>query len=109
MNYMNRSSSLFGVTRSTGYRFTLPVRGGVPVDLGRKLAALRRDVAEHNRDARDLGVLPRHQRLTISVKYRGPRFGNRYNSPRATAVACDVYVYRKTDWNRHPQGIGAYD
>lgn len=81
--------------RSTYYQFTLPVVNGEIQDSNGELAQLRYAVRQSN--ARRIRGLSR-RRHVLDLKYRGPRLGNRYNTPRAVAYAADVYLYWRRVW-----------
>lgn len=86
-------------TRSTSYCFTLPVVNGDIQDDGR-LDALYDEIATTNADIR-LDTRCRHQRryrVVIDLKWRGPRHGQRYDSPRQYAHAVDVYARARSEW-----------
>jgi hypothetical protein len=80
--------------RSEYFQFTLPVVNG-QIQQRAAVDALRDVCAFKNASARRAGV---KIRWAVDFKYRGPRFGARYMSPKQTAYAVDVYSYpRQTD------------
>lgn len=81
--------------RSTYYQFTLPVVNGEIQDPNGELAQLRCAVRQSN--ARRIRGLSR-RRHVLDLKYRGPRLGNRYNTPRDAAHSADVYLYWRRVW-----------
>jgi hypothetical protein len=81
---------------SPSYQLTLPVINGGIVDPDGDLARIRLWVRQSNA----LRVPGSARRQIINLKYRGPRVGNRYNTPRDTAYAVDVYVSARTDYPR---------
>jgi len=82
--------------RSEYYRFTLPVVEGEIHDPAQALATLRATVRQWNANRRAIGGED-SPRLYLQVKYRGPRMGQRYNTPRDAAYAADVYLNRRRD------------
>lgn len=89
-------------TRTENYRFTLPVVHGIIQDDGR-LDTLRQRVADDNgkrsRARRTWPTpTPERRRFVIDLKWRGPRHGSYYNTPRQYACAVDVYVRLRRDW-----------
>lgn len=112
-----------GKSRARTYQFTLPVHHGQIQDIvvygstergaagytvySNSLVKLRARFKELNRDRSLRHVLascfwppagvPDNHRYVIELKYRGPRMGNRYRTPREFANAVDVYVYHRPD------------
>jgi hypothetical protein len=89
--------------RSHTYRFTLPVIGGVIWDTHGRLDTLRAVVSGDNallRRTRIVTIVPQTvtHRYVIDLKYRGPRRGARYNTPKQYATAVDVYLRLRADW-----------
>lgn len=81
---------------SKGYRLTLPVINGEIQDTNEDLARLRREVRQFNA-RRNRGVT-RYRRV-IDLKWRGPRMGRPYTTPRDVAYAVDVYDRQRREWN----------
>jgi len=104
-----------GKSRARTYQFTLPVHHGQIQDIVvygstgsagvvylNQLVKLRARFKELNRDRSLRHVLgpcrvPDNHRYVIELKYRGPRMGNRYRTPREFADAVDVYVHHRPD------------
>ena len=79
---------------STNYRFTLPVVNGVIQDPEHTLDRLRAICAFENRGWQcQVG-----RRWVVDLKYRGPRCGQHYNTPRDAAYAVDVYRRLRQEW-----------
>lgn len=92
--------------RTPAYRATLAVQHGEIHDSVGLVQRLRDAAAQENayrtldREAWDIsGHPPRYWKVQrVELKYRGPRRGNRYRTPRETATHVDVYLYERTIW-----------
>lgn len=77
---------------STNYRFTLPVEFGNIIDVANQYANLCAY-------AQQLNDRPfRRGRWVVEKKFRGPRAGNRYMTPRANAHSVDIYLRERKVW-----------
>ena len=71
---------------SQNYLFTLPVVHGVIQDPQQRLPQLRLECRAEN------ALIAKDTRFVVDLKYRGPRCGQHYNTPRDAADAVDVYL-----------------
>ena len=87
--------------RSASFVRTLPTVNGVLDSTHQRwLNLLRQEVSQKNADARFAKVCwvsqdAPTQQYRVSLKYRGPRKGDRYMTPKQFAYAVDVYVHRR--------------
>lgn len=93
--------------RTPTYRFTLAVRAGEIIDTAGRVGALRQSARHENawrridRDTREAAGAPplrQWKEQRVELKYRGPRRSSRYATPRADAVAVDVYLRERIVW-----------
>ena len=86
---------------STNYQFTLPVVRGVIQDPQNTLGRLQYACIAENQRRRVRIIGPCWPgRWVVDLKYRGPRCGQHYNTPRDAAYAVDVYQRLRQEWVR---------
>jgi hypothetical protein len=88
------------MSRSQHYQYTLPVVDGVIQDPQQTLTQLRAQCrADNQQQRRAYGRMRGPTRWVIELKYRGPRCGQPYNTPKDAAYAVDVYKRLRREWN----------
>lgn len=80
---------------SENYKFTLAVQEGEILDPLECLSAARTFTRRAN-----VLIGTGAVRLVVDLKFRGPRLGNEYRTPRDAAYAVDVYLRRRVDRTR---------
>ena len=83
---------------STNYQFTLPVVRGVIQDPQNTLGRLQYACIAENQRRRVRVGPPCPTRWVVDLKYRGPRGGRPYTTPREAAYAVDVYKRLRREW-----------
>ena len=83
--------------RSTSYTGTFPVRGGQLSNMDARLLASFRISINHIPAVRRNGCTVTRR---VNLKYRGPRNGDRYLTPKHLAYAVDVYVHDRRVWDK---------
>ena len=86
------------MSRSQNYQFTLPVVQGVIQDPQGLLRRLQSACHTENQRARLADGPTRPTRWVVDLKYRGPRCGHYYNTPRDAAYAVDIYRRARREW-----------